>query len=65
MMEIWKQLKDYDHRVHSFMASSSTGTRETNAANFQIMPAVRGDSEEVLILFGGFYYQANTAVKRY
>ena len=65
MLNIWQALEDYDHRVLSFLNLSGNGGQQTNAANFQIMPATRGNPGEVIIVFGGFYYKAELAVERY
>ena len=65
LLGVWKLLEDYDHRVRCFLSSSGTGLDETNAANFQIMPAIRGNAGEVYVVFGGFYYESHVAVQRY
>ena len=64
LLNIWKALEDYDQRVLCFLASSGNGGQQTNAANFQILPATRGNAGEVFIVFGGFYYQSQMAVQR-
>ncbi len=60
----WKALQDYDSRVLTFLTSSGNGGKVTDAANFQIMPAVRGQPGEVYIVFGGFFYRSHTSVHR-
>ena len=65
LLNIWDDLADYDHRVLSFLTSSGTGAQQTKAANFQVTPATRGNPGEVFVVFGGFYYQSQTAVQRY
>ena len=63
-MNVWSTLKDYDQRVLCFLSSSGKGGLETTEASFQIMPATRGTSGEVFIVFGGFFYQSNIAIER-
>ena len=65
LLNIWELLKDFDHRVLCFLRTSGRGGPETNAANFQILPATRGNPGQVIVVFGGFYYQAKVSVERY